>query len=189
VPTDPIQLSECLVDQRRVFDAGDDADITTTRADRHAGKASCSQAHKPPCLLSRRSLQVSILIWNTRFSRCAQVIDARRSAGVWSCCCCAAIPFLPLPRPAGVTNARYLLWGANTPWYRVRLTLGLGTRATSLEMKSSGSNRTWVALAKQRGRFARSARRTRSVPISAYHYCRVFSAHSVLDRCGSVISV
>ena len=63
-----------------------------------------------------------------------QVIDARRSAGVGSGCCCAAIPFLPLPRWAGVTNARYLLFGANIPWYRVRLTLGLGTRATSLAM-------------------------------------------------------
>ena len=61
----------------------------------------------------------------------------------------------------GVTRARYLLLGAKTPWKRVRLTLGLGTKATSLEMtcmdalmprahgcagavKSSGSNITWV---------------------------------------------
>jgi hypothetical protein len=35
----------------------------------------------------------------------------------------------PLPRPAGVINARCLLFGANTPWKRVRLTLGLGTSA------------------------------------------------------------
>jgi len=31
-----------------------------------------------------------------------QVIDARRSAGVWSGCCCAAIPFFPLPRLAAL---------------------------------------------------------------------------------------
>ena len=41
----------------------------TTRADRHAGKASCA-ARKPPCRLSRRSGQVSISIANTRLSRC-----------------------------------------------------------------------------------------------------------------------
>ena len=35
---------------------------------------------------------------------------------------------LPLPRPEGVTSARCLLLGANTPWNRVRLTRGLGTR-------------------------------------------------------------
>ena len=38
---------------------------------------------------------------------------------------------LPLPRLAGVTHTRCLLFGAKTPWYRVRLTLGLGTRAAS----------------------------------------------------------
>ena len=32
MPTDPIQVSEYLVDHRRVFDAGDDADLTTTFA-------------------------------------------------------------------------------------------------------------------------------------------------------------
>jgi hypothetical protein len=45
---------------------------------------------------------------------------------------------------AGVTRARCLLFGANTPWNRVRLTLGLGTRAASLAMKSTGSKITWV---------------------------------------------
>jgi hypothetical protein len=37
----------------------------------------------------------------------------------------------PFPRLAGVTTARCLLFGANTPWKRVRLTLGFGTRAAS----------------------------------------------------------
>jgi len=45
---------------------------------------------------------------------------------------------LPLPRFAGVTNARCRLLGANTPWKRVRLTLGFGTRAASLAMKAAG---------------------------------------------------
>jgi hypothetical protein len=33
-----------------------------------------------------------------------------------------------------------LLLGANTPWNRVTLTHGFGTRAASLALKSSGSN-------------------------------------------------
>ncbi len=45
---------------------------------------------------------------------------------------------------AGVIRARYLLLGANTPWKRVRLTRGFGTRAANRAMKSSGSKMTWV---------------------------------------------
>jgi hypothetical protein len=37
-----------------------------------------------------------------------------------------------------------LLFGANTPWNRVRFTRGFGTNAASLAMKSSGSKYTWV---------------------------------------------
>jgi hypothetical protein len=37
-----------------------------------------------------------------------------------------------------------LLFGATTPWQRVKLTLGLGTRLTSLTIKSSGSKITSV---------------------------------------------
>jgi hypothetical protein len=83
-------------------------------------------------------------ISNTRFKRFAHVIEARFSAGVWSVSSGDWV-FLHLPRLAGVTRARYLLLGAKTPWKRVRWTLGLGTRETSLEIKSSGSNMTWVA--------------------------------------------
>jgi len=36
---------------------------------------------------------------------------------------------LPLPRLAGVTRARWALFGAKTPWNRIRLTLGFGTNA------------------------------------------------------------
>ncbi len=54
---------------------------------------------------------------------------------------------MPLPRFGGVTRARYLLFGATTPWQRVKLTPGLGTRLTSLTIKSSGSKITSVRLA------------------------------------------
>ncbi len=47
----------------------------------------------------------------TRFNRFAQLIEARFSAGVWS----AELDILRLPRLAGVTLARCLLFGANTP--------------------------------------------------------------------------
>ena len=73
--------------------------------------------------------QVSISILNTLFRRCAQVIDARRSAAVGSSASAAATAWPPLPRLAGVTRARYWLFGANTPWKRVRFTLGFGTSA------------------------------------------------------------
>jgi len=82
---------------------------------------------------------------NTRLRRCAQVIAARRSAGVGSSESPCARRSPPLPRLAGVTRARCLLLGANTPWKRVRLTLGLGTKAASRAMKSSGSVRHEVA--------------------------------------------
>ena len=58
------------------------------------------------------SLQVSISISNTRFSLCAQVIDARLSVGVWSCFSFDILTFLLFPRLARVTIARYLLFGA-----------------------------------------------------------------------------
>ena len=59
--------------------------------------------------------QVSMSIPKTRLSRCAQVIAARRSAGVGSSGSAALASRPPLPRLAGVTRARYLLLGANTP--------------------------------------------------------------------------
>ena len=86
------------------------------------------------------SLRVSISILKTRFNRCTHVIEARFSARVWS----AELVFLRLPRLAGVTFERYLLLGANTPWKRVRLTLGFGISETSRAIKSNGSKMTWV---------------------------------------------
>lgn len=59
--------------------------------------------------------QVSMSIPNTRFRRCAQVIAARRSAGVGSSKSAVVACWPPLPRLAGVTCARCLLFGAKTP--------------------------------------------------------------------------
>jgi len=52
---------------------------------------------------------------NTRFRRCAQVIAARRSAGVGSSKSAVVACWPPLPRLARVTRARCLLFGAKTP--------------------------------------------------------------------------
>jgi hypothetical protein len=49
--------------------------------------------------------QVSMSMLNTRFSRCAQVIEARRSAGVLSSVSAAAWALAPLPRRALVTSS------------------------------------------------------------------------------------
>lgn len=46
---------------------------------------------------------------------------------------------MPLPRLAGVTSTRCLLFESNTPWNRVRFTRGFGTRMASLPMESNGS--------------------------------------------------
>jgi hypothetical protein len=59
---------------------------------------------------------------------CLRLMAAWRSAGVFSRPSTVDSRLLPLPRFAGVTTARCLLFGANTPWNRVRLTLGFGTR-------------------------------------------------------------
>jgi len=68
--------------------------------------------------------QVSMSIPKTRLRRCAQVIAARRSAGVRSSGSAVVACRPPLPRLAGVTRARCLLLGANTPWKRVYAHIG-----------------------------------------------------------------
>ena len=76
-----------------------------------------------------QAAQVSISMPKTRLRRCAQLIAARRSAGVGSSGSALVACRPPLPRLAGVTRARYVLFGAKIPWKRVRLTRDLGTRA------------------------------------------------------------
>ena len=78
---------------------------------------------------------VSISIWNTRLRRWAQVMAAWRSAAVLG-----EPGWRRGPRRAGVTCTRRLWLGANTPWNRVRLTRGVGTKAASRAMKSSGQD-------------------------------------------------
>ncbi len=60
--------------------------------------------------------QVSMSIPKTRFKRCDQLIDARRSPDAGSFASSRVPCRLPLPRLAGVTRARCVLFGANTPW-------------------------------------------------------------------------
>jgi len=59
--------------------------------------------------------QVSMSMPKTRLRRCAQLIEARRSASV-----CSSVPrsegrLFPFPRLPGVTRAWCLLLGVNTP--------------------------------------------------------------------------
>ena len=61
--------------------------------------------------------QVSMSISKTRLRRCAQLMAARRCPGVLPSGLARRLG-LPLPRCAGVTRARHLLFGANTPWNR-----------------------------------------------------------------------
>lgn len=70
-----------------------------------------------------------------------RLMAARRSAGVFSSLSLSEGRLFPLPRLAGVTRARCLLFGANTPCKRVRLTPGWGTGAARRAMKSRGSKR------------------------------------------------
>jgi hypothetical protein len=82
--------------------------------------------------------QVLISTPNTRFRRCAQVMATWR--GVMGLAELAESALPPTPRCAGVTAARSLLWGANTPWNLVRCIRGSGTSAASLAIRSSGSS-------------------------------------------------
>ena len=97
----------------------------------------------PDCstaVTTRQRLQVSMSILNTRLRRCAQVIAAWRPAGDLTSGVERGITVLP--RLAGVTAPRQRWFGARTPWYLVRLTLGLGTRDANRAMKSTGSKAT-----------------------------------------------
>ncbi len=59
--------------------------------------------------------QISISMLNSRFRRYTQVIEAWRSAGVGASESLLEARWFPLPRFDGVTKARCLLFGANTP--------------------------------------------------------------------------
>ena len=83
-------MGEDLLDHHRVFDTGDDLygsasafagfDVDVAYRDVGQGREQDAEA------------------LNTRFRRCAQVMAARRSAGVVSCATSAVRALLPLPR-------------------------------------------------------------------------------------------
>ena len=94
--------------------------------------------------------QTVISMLKTRLSLSAQVIfswpfGSGSSSALSSLPCFWSFSLAELlPRLAGVTCARSILLGANTPWYRVKFERGFGTKAASFAMKSSGSNKTCV---------------------------------------------
>lgn len=96
----------------------------------HAKPAKCpsSSAH-PGTGPAAWTFTSRLRLIHARLRRCAQPIEARRSAVVFSSPPIGRL--CPLPRFAGVPNARCLLLGANTPCKRLRLTRGLATGAPS----------------------------------------------------------
>ena len=98
-----LQVGQYLIDYRRVFNAGNHLHRAT------AFTAGLNVDIEHPLETS----PPGAYFW------CAQLIDARRSAEVCSWPSSETLGLLPLPRLAGVTAARRLLFGANTPWKRV----------------------------------------------------------------------
>ena len=93
--------------------------------------------------------QSRISISNTRFSRCAQERGAVSGSGsALDSYGFESVDVLHFLRARfgepGTMNFLNGELGAKTPWYRVRLALGLGTKAASLARKSVGVNRMWV---------------------------------------------
>jgi hypothetical protein len=104
-------MGENLFNDRRVFNAGESLPRERSECFGH-------DPHRPAAFPAgldvdiEHPLKASLpgaCFW------CARLIDARRSAGVCSWPASVALGLLPLPRLAGVTNARCLLFGANTP--------------------------------------------------------------------------
>ena len=92
-------MGEDLLDHHRIVNAGDDPDRPA------AFPAGLDVDIEHPLETS----PPGAYFW------CAQLIDTRRSAGVCSWPASVALGLFPLPRLAGVTAARCLLFGANTP--------------------------------------------------------------------------
>ena len=116
--TFPIAVGENLLDHHRLFDAGNDPDHPAT------GSAALD-------VDAKYALQALRL----------KLIEARRSAGVGASESPLEGRWLPLPRLAGVTCARYRLWGTNTPQVDPGLRL---PEPASRAMKSNGSKMTCV---------------------------------------------
>ena len=125
------QVREYLLDNLRIFDAGNDPDGSTA----FTASLYINVAYKEV----GKGREQGAVASKTRFSRCAHDMAARRSNGAFSSPSPTCSGLFPFPRLAGVTKARCLLFGANTPWNRVRFTLGLGTKAANRARKSRGS--------------------------------------------------
>ena len=94
-----LQMGENLINDHWIFNAGDDP-------------------HRPAAFTAGLDVDIKHPLETSppgAYFWCAQFIDARRSAGVCSWPASVALGFFPLPRLAGVTAARCLLFGANTP--------------------------------------------------------------------------
>jgi len=89
-------MGQDLPDHLGIFDAGDDPDLPT------AGRTGLD-------VDAEHALQALRL----------RLMAAWRCGGVFSRPSAVDSVLLPLPRFAGVTTARCLLFGANTPWNRV----------------------------------------------------------------------
>ncbi len=120
-----IQVGEYLLDDHRIFNAGDDVHGRTNAASARMRKSGHFDA------TAAGTARFDVDIEHPLETLGLKLMAARRSPGIRSCACSGALGLLPLPRLAGVTCTRCLLLGANTPWKRMRLTLGLGTRAAS----------------------------------------------------------
>jgi|GEM_PF-1761727 hypothetical protein len=94
-----IEVGEDLLDHHRIVNAGDDP-------------------HRPAAFPAGLDVDIEHPLETSppgAYFWCAQLIDTRRSAGVCSWPASVALGLFPLPRLAGVTAARCLLFGANTP--------------------------------------------------------------------------
>lgn len=111
------EVEEYLLDYLGILDAGDDPYCPA--ADRPCSSDTSMYAtgsRQPAVVHFAAPADLSMSMPKTRSRHCAQVIEARRSAGV-GFAESSLVPCLPpLPRSAGVARARCLLFGANTPW-------------------------------------------------------------------------
>jgi len=98
-----IEVGEELLDHHRVRDTGDHLD-------------------RPAAGPAGLDVDAKYLLQALRL----KLIEARRSAGECSPESPVEERWLPLPRLAGLTRARCRLFGATTPWNRLRLTRGFG---------------------------------------------------------------
>ena len=146
------QVGQYVLDHHRVFNASDDLDVAAAALAGLIGHipvpARFAAVYDCANRLSCRF--VNINVEHAFEALRLKLMATRRPAGVVFSVACDAPAVLPWPRLEGVTRARCALLGAQVDylaaWKRVRLTRGLGTRATSLAMKSSGSTKSSGAI-------------------------------------------